>query len=63
MDGTGDFAGVKGAIKFKDDVVNLKFDYRGHISLATAAGQVAATAAQDSAKALEDVGPDRSGGC
>ena len=63
VDGTGDFAGVKGAIKFKDDVVNLKFDYRGHISLATAAGQVAATAAQDSAKALEDVGPDRSGGC
>ena len=63
VDGTGDFAGVKGAIKFKDDVVNLKFDYRGHISLATAAGQVAATAAQDSAKALEDIGPDRSGGC
>jgi hypothetical protein len=27
--GTGDFADAKGAIKFKDDVVNLKFDYRG----------------------------------
>jgi len=31
--GTGDFAGTKGVILFKDDVVNLKFDYRGHISL------------------------------
>jgi len=31
--GTGDFAGAKGVILFKDDVVNLKFDYRGHISL------------------------------
>jgi hypothetical protein len=31
--GTGDFAGAKGVINFKDDVVNLKFDYRGHISL------------------------------
>jgi hypothetical protein len=31
--GTGDFAGAKGVILFKDDVVNLKFDYRGQISL------------------------------
>jgi hypothetical protein len=31
--GTGDFAGAKGVINFKDDVVNLKFDYRGHITL------------------------------
>ena len=31
--GTGDFAGAKGVILFKDDVVNLKFDYRGRISL------------------------------
>jgi hypothetical protein len=31
--GTADFAGAKGVILFKDDVVNLKFDYRGHISL------------------------------
>ncbi len=31
--GTGGFAGAKGVIQFKDDVVNLKFDYRGHISL------------------------------
>jgi hypothetical protein len=30
---TGDFAGAKGVILFKDDVVNLKFDYRGHLSL------------------------------
>ena len=31
--GTEDFAGAKGVILFKDDVVNLKFDYRGNISL------------------------------
>ena len=31
--GTGGFAGAKGVLLFKDDVVNLKFDYRGHISL------------------------------
>jgi hypothetical protein len=31
--GTGDFAGAKGVINFKDDVVNLKFDYKGHVSL------------------------------
>ena len=31
--GTGGFAGAKGVSLFKDDVVNLKFDYRGHISL------------------------------
>lgn len=30
--GTGDFAGAKGVILFKDDVVNLEFDYRGHVS-------------------------------
>ena len=30
--GTGDFAGAKGVLNFKDDVVNLKYDYRGHIS-------------------------------
>ena len=30
---TGDFAGAKGVIDFKDDVVNLKFDYRGQVSL------------------------------
>ena len=30
---TGDFAGANGVILFKDDVVNLKFDYRGHIGL------------------------------
>ncbi len=31
--GTGDFAGAKGVLQFKDDVVNLKYDWRGHISL------------------------------
>lgn len=31
--GTGDFAGAKGVILFKDDVVNLIYNYRGHISL------------------------------
>ena len=33
VDGTGDFAGMKGLVLFKDDVINLKIDYRGHISL------------------------------
>lgn len=31
--GTGGFAGATGVILFKDDVVNLVFDYRGHVSL------------------------------
>jgi hypothetical protein len=31
--GTEDFAGVKGVLLFKDDVVNLNFEYRGPISL------------------------------
>ena len=31
--GTGGFAGAKGVLNFKDDVVNLKFDYKGHVSL------------------------------
>ena len=62
VDGTGDFAGAKGAIKFKDDVVNLKFDIRGHISLASDA-QEAANAAQSSATNFNAVGPMRSDGC
>ena len=33
VDGTGDFAGATGVLQFKDDVVNLKYDWRGHISL------------------------------
>ena len=33
VDGTGDFAGATGVILFKDDVVNLKYNWRGHISL------------------------------
>jgi hypothetical protein len=31
--GTGGFAGAKGVINFKDDVVTPKFDYKGHIEL------------------------------
>ena len=31
--GTEDFAGAKGVLLFKDDVVNLQFEYRGPISL------------------------------
>ena len=31
--GTEDFAGAKGVLLFKDDVVNFTFDYRGQISL------------------------------
>lgn len=63
VDGTGDFAGVKGAIKFKDDVVNLKFDIRGHISLGSSDAKTAAAVAQDLAKALEADGPTRVNGC
>ena len=63
VDGTGDFAGVKGAIKFKDDVVNLKFDIRGHISLGSSDAEIAAAVAQASAKSVEADGPTRSGGC
>lgn len=58
--GTGDFAGAKGVLTFKDDVVNLEFDYRGQIMLATP-GQDAA--AQDAVRALGAVGPVRNGGC
>lgn len=59
--GTGDFAGVEGAIKFKDDVVNLKFDYRGHITLASTTAKNGATDAQVSA--VEAVEVTRGGGC
>ncbi|MDR7100474.1 hypothetical protein J2X04_002855 [Lysobacter niabensis] len=52
VDGTGDFAGAKGVILFKDDVVNLKFDYRGHISLASPGVQDAASV-REAAKLLE----------
>jgi hypothetical protein len=31
--GTGGFAGATGRVDFKDDVVNLNYPYRGHISL------------------------------
>jgi hypothetical protein len=31
--GTGDFATATGLVLFKDDVVNLKYNYRGHISV------------------------------
>jgi hypothetical protein len=58
--GTGDFEGAIGVITFKDDVVNLKFDYRGQIQLAIPGAQAAAT---DSAAKARDTGPARSGGC
>jgi hypothetical protein len=32
--GTAGFAGAKGVINFKDDVVNARFDYKGHVTLA-----------------------------
>jgi len=32
-DGTGAFAGATGVFNFRDDVVNLKFDWRGHVKL------------------------------
>lgn len=60
VDGTGDFAGAKGVINFKDDVVNLKFDLRGHISLATPTGQDAALL---NAAKLGSAGTARVGGC
>lgn len=63
VDGTGDFAGVKGAIKFKDDVVNLKFDYRGHISLDAAAGKQGGKDVQVAAKAGDAGAPVREEGC
>ncbi|MBC7656091.1 MAG: hypothetical protein H7147_02835 [Frankiaceae bacterium] len=59
--GTGDFAGAKGVINFKDDVVNMIFNYRGQIQLATPAG--ATTVVQDPARAREVAGPTRIGGC
>ena len=63
VDGTGDFAGVKGAIKFKDDVVNLKFDYRGHISLGSSAGKEGGGDVQASGKGLDAGGVLREEGC
>lgn len=59
--GTGDFAGAKGQIKFKDDVVNLKFDYRGHISLDATVQDAALVL--EAAKAFDDGGPMRTDGC
>ena len=60
--GTGDFAGAKGVITFKDDVVNMTFDYRGQIQLATPT-QAAATVVQDGANARVVAGPLRVNGC
>lgn len=50
-------------INFKDDVVNLVFDYRGPISLASPEQADAAVAQEDAAKLTGTVGPTRSGGC
>ena len=58
--GTGDFAEAKGVILFKDDVVNLKFDYRGQIMLARSVDLDATAVAVGAAK-LAAVGPGRSG--
>lgn len=58
--GTGDFAGAMGVITFKDDVVNMTFDYRGQIQLAPVA-QGAATVSSGAAK--QSSGPARIGGC
>ena len=61
--GTGDFAGAKGVINFKDDVVNMTFDYRGQIQLATPNGQAVAPTVLNSASARSGVGITRTGGC
>jgi hypothetical protein len=60
--GTGDFAGASGVITFKDDVVNLKFDYRGQIQLAVPGAQAGATV-QQASKSSGASGPARTGGC
>jgi hypothetical protein len=54
--GTGDFAGAKGVINFKDDVVNLTFEYKGQIQLATPAALAAGKTREAGATA-------RTGGC
>ena len=60
--GTGDFAGAIGVITFKDDVVNMTFDYRGQIQLAPT-GQPGATATLDATSTRQVAGPARTGGC
>ena len=42
--GTGAFTNASGVILFKDDVVNLLFNYRGHINLVSAARRMLAAA-------------------
>ena len=59
--GTGDLAGAIGVITFKDDVVNMTFDYRGQIQLGRQGAQGAATV--DAASARGVAGPTRTGGC
>lgn len=59
--GTGDFADAKGVINFKDDVVNMTFEYKGQIQLAPTA-QGAAAVTQSGAK-TQEVGLTRTGGC
>ena len=63
VDGTGDFAGAKGVLTFKDDVVNGVFDYRGQILLASPGTQEVASIALDSAKLSGAAGTDGFGGC
>lgn len=62
VDGTGDFAGANGVINIKDDVVNLVFDYRGQILLASPGAQPDATIALGAAKLSGSAGTD-GGGC
>ena len=58
--GTGDFADAKGVITFKDDVVNMTFDYRGQIMIAVPG---AALYTPEAAKAGGSAGVTRTGGC
>lgn len=60
--GTDAFAGAKGVINMKDDLVNLEFDYRGQIMLASPDAQSAAAARQAAATESEADG-STSGGC
>lgn len=50
VEGDGGFAGAKGVPQFKDDVVNLTFDIRRQIMLASPDAQSVAVAVQDAAK-------------
>jgi hypothetical protein len=61
--GTGDFANASGVITFKDDVVNLIFDYRGQIQLSVPGAQALSAPTQEAGKMSGGVGVTRTGGC